>query len=95
MILVNLPYQEHPAHFLRAGESVSWSFSGWLIHWGAGDGMGVAVPAATENTWLSQIEETVNVLREKWPKSIVKEVMTKLNEEKGFQSDSCWEPLEI
>lgn len=57
--------------------------------------MGGAVPAATENTWLSQIEETVNMLRKKWPKSIVKEVMTKLNEEKGFQSDSCWEPLEI
>lgn len=57
--------------------------------------MGVVVPAATENTWLSQIEETVNMLLKKWPKSIVKEVMTKLNEEKGFQSDSCWEPLEI
>lgn len=41
MILVSLPYQEHTAHFLRAGERISWSFSGWLMHWGIGGGVGV------------------------------------------------------
>lgn len=56
MILFNLPYQAHPACFLRVSDGCN--FPGGLIHWG---NTGVwLVPSETENIRLSQREDIVN-----------------------------------
>lgn len=85
MILVSLPYLEHPVHFLRAGERVSWSFSGWLMHWGIGGSVGV-VRAICNRKYLTEPNrrDFQYAAEKKWHKSIIKEVMTKINEEKFF-----------